>query len=341
MLPDWFTTYTVLADFLGPESLVVSLIEGSSDDGSGELLAGALREHLLFIGVPPENIFLKTNTSAPDWERVHRIEMLARLRNEAMAPIFESETPHLAPDGNKWTHVIWHNDVYFGAQHVLELLHQHETQDSDITCGWDHAGKWFYDGWVGRDMSGDLYSPFPVPKEDEDKPVKFFVSSPRTLERFERKLPFQVFSGWNGMLVINPTPFAPPYNVRFRRGTPRHPDQREGEEECQSSESMFLSWDFWRYGFGRVLTVPGVHLTYGKGDTHSRGWVELPSPDASHKEEVSWLIEPPPKVRCHDWPDKLGKLHWAWNSVRWTDAPVFESPDPNTPRPSPPPPLDH
>jgi hypothetical protein len=172
MMADWFATYTVLADFLGPESLVVSLVEGGSDDGSGEIIAGALRRHLLFIGVPPENIFLQVNTPALDWEHSHRIELLARMRNDAMAPIFESDTPHLAPDGREWTHVVWHNDVYFGPGHVLELIHQHEMQDSDITCGWDHAGKWFYDGWVGRDMSGDLYSPFPVPKEDEEKPAK-------------------------------------------------------------------------------------------------------------------------------------------------------------------------
>jgi hypothetical protein len=41
-----------------------------------------------------------------------------------------------------------------------------------MTCGWDHAGRWFYDGWVGRDMSGDLYTPFPVKEEDKDLPQK-------------------------------------------------------------------------------------------------------------------------------------------------------------------------
>jgi hypothetical protein len=33
MLADWFAMWTVLADFLGPESLVFSLLEGGSDDG--------------------------------------------------------------------------------------------------------------------------------------------------------------------------------------------------------------------------------------------------------------------------------------------------------------------
>lgn len=34
MLADWFATWTVLADYLGPESLVFSLLEGGSDDGA-------------------------------------------------------------------------------------------------------------------------------------------------------------------------------------------------------------------------------------------------------------------------------------------------------------------
>lgn len=33
MLADWFAAWTVLADFLGPESLVFSLFEGDSADG--------------------------------------------------------------------------------------------------------------------------------------------------------------------------------------------------------------------------------------------------------------------------------------------------------------------
>lgn len=131
-----------------------------------------MREHLLYIGVPPGNIFVKTNLPKVDWDSGHRIEMLADMRNAAMEPIFASKTPHLSPDGKPWSAVLFHNDVYLSATHFLELLHQHFTQDADMTCGWDHAGKWFYDGWVGRDMSGDLYSPFPVPEEDEPKPAK-------------------------------------------------------------------------------------------------------------------------------------------------------------------------
>lgn len=331
MLADWFATWTVLADFLGPESLAFSLHEGASDDGSAFLLE-EMRNHLLFLGVPPENIHVTTGQPHVDWEVGHRIELLARMRNAVMQPFYDSDG--LAPDGVPWSALVWHNDVYFGAGHMLELLHQHYTQDADMTCGWDHAGKWFYDGWVGRDIEGDLYTPFPVPEEDQPKPQKLFPSSPISRERHERLLPYQVFTGWNGMTVLSPTPFFAPYYVRFRRGTPRRSDQKEGEEECQASESQFIPLDFWKWGFGRIQTVPGVHLTYGKGDAKLRGWVEYPQPEPGYSEAITWRDEPPKKVRCHDWPDKIGKNYWAWDNVRWVDPPALEIPDRRRRKPS-------
>jgi len=58
-----------------------------------------------------------------------------------------------------------------------------------MTCGWDHAGRWFYDGWVGRDMSGDLYTPFPVKEEDKDLPQKVSPSFSCLLKRFFSAFP--------------------------------------------------------------------------------------------------------------------------------------------------------
>ena len=120
-----------------------------------------------------------------------------------------------------------------------------------------------------------------------------FPSSPSTRKRFEHMLPFQVFAGWNGIAVMAPEPFLPPYNVRFRRGAGA-PDDGSGrtaaDVECQASESSFISWDFWKYGFGRILVVPGVHVCYGKEDAQTRGWVEWPetkNPD-NLDEYVSW-----------------------------------------------------
>ena len=142
-----------------------------------------MRDYLLFLGVPPKNINIETHLPKVDWEQHHRIELLAEMRNSGMKPLYDTAPSGLTYDGKPWSAVIYYNDVYLSGTHFLELLHQHYMQDADMTCGWDHAGRWFYDGWVGRDMSGDLYTPFPVKEEDTDLPQKvgistFFRSSP-------------------------------------------------------------------------------------------------------------------------------------------------------------------
>jgi hypothetical protein len=152
----------------------------------GEIISEVMRDHLLYLGVPPQNINIQTHLPKVDWEQHHRIELLADMRNEAMKPLYDTSPSGKTHDGKDWSAVIFYNDVYLSGTHFLELLHQHYMQDSDMTCGWDHAGRWFYDGWVGRDMSGDLYTPFPVKEEDKDLPQKvglllssrsFFLSS--------------------------------------------------------------------------------------------------------------------------------------------------------------------
>jgi alpha-1,3-mannosyltransferase len=115
-----------------------------------------------------------------------------------------------------------------------------------------------------------------------------------------RTLPYQVFAGWNGIAIMRPDPFYPPYNVRFRRGKPTGlpsdystNEILKDEYECQASESSFISWDFWKYGFGRIAVVPGVHACYGKDDARMRGWVEWPEPDAlsGFSERIEWEDE--------------------------------------------------
>ncbi|WRT70750.1 uncharacterized protein IL334_007749 [Kwoniella shivajii] len=140
------------------------------------------------------------------------------MRNEAMEPFYDtlpdnmdlSRMGNFKPKPNKpWTGIVFYNDVFLGATHFLEVIHQHIQQNADMTCGWDHNGKYFYDGWVGRDLSG-------------------------------------------------------------RR-----------------------------------------HL-------YSR-WIE-------RRDTVDWIDKPPAKVKCHDWPDALGKSHNIWNTLRWVDSPKLEIP---------------
>jgi hypothetical protein len=164
--------------------LCSSLPEKKLNNHSGEIFAEVMRDYLLFLGVPPQNINIKTHLPKVDWEQFHRIDLLAKMRNEGMEPLYNTAPEGKTWDGKPWSAVVFYNDVYLSGTHFLELLHQHFMQDADMTCGWDHAGKWFYDGWVGRDMSGDLYTPFPVKEEDKDLPQKVGLSSLTSLQLF-------------------------------------------------------------------------------------------------------------------------------------------------------------
>ena len=117
-----------------------------------------------------------------------------------------------------------------------------------------------------------------------------FINHPSTKERFDRLLPFQVFAGWNGITVLSPTPFLPPYNVQFRRGATAPPGSglSSADVECQQSECGLISWDFWKYGFGRIQVVPGVHATYSKADAMMRGWIEFPLEEEGYTEAITW-----------------------------------------------------
>lgn len=73
--------------------------------------------------------------------------------------------------------------------------------------------------------------------------------------RFQRHLPVQVQSCWNGIAVLDPAPlYAAPY-VRFRMA-------RIHERECSASECSLLCNDYWAAGYGRIVMVPRVKLAY-------------------------------------------------------------------------------
>lgn len=55
------------------------------------------------------------------------------------------------------------------------------------------------------------------------------------------------------MVIMDPRPFLPPHNVRFRRS-----DANKGE--CAASECGLVCSDYWKEGFGKVQVVPSVQV---------------------------------------------------------------------------------
>lgn len=112
----------------------------------------------------------------------------------------------------------------------------------------------FYDNWVARDMNGTAL---------ENAPFEAVFRDPDSSHRFQRHLPIQVQSCWNGIAILDPAPMYAHPHVRFRMA-------RLGEGECSASECSLICNDYWQAGYGRIIMVPRVRLAYDKQVFDSR-----------------------------------------------------------------------
>ncbi|KAJ1665471.1 hypothetical protein EV178_003111 [Coemansia sp. RSA 1646] len=224
-----------LARILGPERLFISIYENGSQDRTKEMLH-MLGRALLSLNIPHS---IETDrTERP--KRRHRIEYMAELRNRAMEPLYRNGSMG-------FDKVVFVNDVFFCAPDVLELIHQAETQNAHMTCAEDfvfkHGSLSFYDTWVARDMLGRAFKTRQRNIADDGGALAGQLHG----------RPFQVQCCWNGMSVIDARVFAGRKGIRFRRGA---------DGECSASECSLLCNDMWARGFGRLVVVPRVKVSY-------------------------------------------------------------------------------
>ena len=173
----------VVTSFLGPGQASISLLEGPSTDHTARILDEILYPALIRLGVAASDIHLQLDMSKVDWWGRNRIELLAELRNAALEPVWEDNGVNIggkastaAAGGVKYNEprtvgkdvdtVVFFNDVYLSAAHILELLHQHVragqdtaqepamTNGMDFRKGNDGEETFFYDVWVARTVSG-------------------------------------------------------------------------------------------------------------------------------------------------------------------------------------------
>lgn len=104
----------------------------------------------------------------------------------------------------------------------------------------------FYDNWVARDINGTAL---------ENAPFENVFHNPLSNDRWQRHLPIQVQSCWNGIAILDPAPFYAPKPVAFRMANIL-------EDECSASECSLICNDYWQAGYGRIMMVPRVKLAY-------------------------------------------------------------------------------
>lgn len=326
IIPDLFSTMFKVSAILGYQNCFVSVYENGSKDQTKALLRifDALARA---VGL---RVVIRTSLRRRGAFN-HRIEYLAEVRNAALAPLQELREA----DGEVFDSVIFQNDVLPCVDDVLELIWQSRRQNAGITCGADYifhaeiGQPVFYDNWVSRDMNGTAL---------ENAPFEQIFRNPEWSHRFQRHLPIQVQSCWNGIAILDPAPlYGHPSKVKFRMAN-------LGEGECSASECSLICNDYWEAGYGRIMMVPRVKLAYDarvwdvihpprKNLTIIRGYTRIggsPDDPASDPQDRGWFgphdrlfrpeeseqlkfEQPPPYVWC-----------WGWDGAGDLDGPDVE-----------------
>ncbi|KZT26075.1 glycosyltransferase family 69 protein [Neolentinus lepideus HHB14362 ss-1] len=284
IIPDLFATLFRVAAVLGYHNVYVSIYENGSTDQTKALLRifDALTRS---VGM---RVTIRTSMRTRGAFN-HRIEYLAEVRNAAFGPLYELRDAH----NEVFDSIIFMNDILPCMDDILELIWQSRKNNAGITCAADYmyhdeiGAPVFYDNWVARDINGTAL---------ENAPFESVFHDPQSSDRFQRHLPIQVQSCWNGIAVLDPEPFYSPPHVKFRMA-------RITEGECSASECSLICNDYWDAGYGRILMVPRVKLAYDskvfdiihparRNLTAIRGYVRLgglPDDPRTDPQDRSWF----------------------------------------------------
>ncbi|KAL8958082.1 MAG: hypothetical protein Q9193_004792 [Seirophora villosa] len=311
ILPRLLASILETIKFLGPEFCFLSIVQGNSTDGTSEMLQ-TLRQDAFALGL--DFSLVQSNMDSRK-TTTDRIETLSALRNLALAPLLNNASRFSSSSSSsaaaEETTILFLNDISACATDMLELLHQRRVQNATMACPMDFSDDGlFYDVWVARSMTGDLF--FHIPRSGLWSRARDLLwDDPARKRRLRARLPFQAFACWNGMAAIGATPFLE-RGVRFRRS-------KLGE--CYMGEPTLLCKDLWREGFGKVLVVPSVWVAYSRAASvrvkREEGFVEENieggrrrrgnGSDTGEDDEedgeglqelVEWETEPPPRINC-------------------------------------------
>lgn len=288
--------------FLGPEHCALSIVEGNSPDGTGDVLA-ALEPHLDSM---LRTYFVLGNEINPLTEA--RFTKLAQLRNLALSPMLKD------PERYSNATVIFLNDVAICLDDILELVHQRAYLGADMTCAMDWIYgtdvATFYDVYIARGINGDLFFEVP-PDVSWSKAKNLFWNDLESKARFSAGQPVQVFACWNGAVAFKAQPVVN-QQVAFRAA-------RQHAGECYNGEPEIFCKDLWFHGHGKIAIVPYVNLEYsnemGKRIKDEKGYTSQRARPAGLEDMIDWK-PPPDKVKCmptfdkqswHVWNESLGR----------------------------------
>jgi len=217
------TTKQLLADFQNrlrvPNSIVTCNLNATNNWGKDSILKETIAK----------KITIKNSA--------YRYRKMAQLRNIALEPLFTHKFKNQAP-----VKVVFLNDIFFKAEEILSLINT-KNGDYDMVCPLDYFYL-FYDVLATRDIEGYWFSGYyPYTRHKESQ------------EALKKEEPFQVYSCWNGVAVMDAKPFTN-HGVRFRGRN------YQSTCECTQSECLLIAKDFREVGFNKIYINPSVKVSY-------------------------------------------------------------------------------
>ncbi|CAJ0842225.1 596_t:CDS:2, partial [Entrophospora sp. SA101] len=223
-----------LIQILKPENVYVSIFENGSKDKTKSLLY-TLQSSLNLLGVANTII---TDDNSKRYDR--RITYMANLRNE----------------------IIYFNDILWSVSDILTLL-ETNNYNYDAVCAMDYYWT-FHNTFATRELPLRFsYSSEPSSLNVSDSypwpPTSYYpyFYNPTVQQQIYNGEPVQVFSCWNGVVVMNAEPFVK-HNVRFRALMPL----LEEGLPFEASECCLVYSDFRKLGYNKIFINPNVRVSY-------------------------------------------------------------------------------
>nr|CAG8487986.1 3350_t:CDS:2 [Entrophospora candida] len=200
----------------------------------------------------PENVYVSifengvantiiTDDNSKRYDR--RIPYMANLRNEVLKPLLSLSQPMKVSD-------------------ILTLL-ETNNYNYDAVCAMDYYWT-FYDTFATRELPLPFsYSSEPSSLNVSDSypwpPTSYYpyFYNPTVQQQIYNGEPVQVFSCWNGVVVMNAEPFVK-HNVRFRALMPL----LEEGLPFEASECCLVYSDFRKLGYNKIFINPDVRVSY-------------------------------------------------------------------------------
>ncbi|KXN84583.1 Alpha-1,3-mannosyltransferase CMT1 [Leucoagaricus sp. SymC.cos] len=234
VIPDVFATLFRVASILGYHNVFVAVYE----NGSNAQTKARLRIFDALARSVGMRVMIRTSQLTRG-QFNHHIEYLAEVCNSTFVPLHELRDT----EGEYFDTIIFMDNIFPCVDDLLELIWQSRKNNAGITCTADYmyhndiGAPVFYNNWIARDTNGTAL---------ENAPFERIFHHQESSQRFQRHLPTQVQSCWNGIAVPDPAPFYPPPYVRFRMA-------RITKGKCSASECSLICNDHWEAGYGWSL----------------------------------------------------------------------------------------